>query len=425
MRSGRLSCVVLASLSLLACDRRKPSATTTMTLTASDADISAKAPDASTAAAPGACAAEPPRGVPIPASARATDVRLAVAAGRALVTWWETTKRGEGPDLDAAYAHVFDGAIGPRITVATADIGDEFTSAAVPLSDGGALSLVTCWYGAPSGQYSCSRGAPGAKASPIFAFSGIAFGGPAKSPLAAVAKGSETVVFAPDPSGRDVLLFSSRVSSLRKAYEFGTPKDGPFADGMSAVLTGTGSEEEATVVFRSAGAVRARRATFAQTWRSPAVELGTKGAQVGVPVAAADGARVVALFSERAKASDPWSVRWASLAQTGEVLATRLPTGNAQAQGPALARTMGGCFLASWVEGEGKATRTEVARVCDGRGAPELVAGSRATLSAPGVEGGRATLATDPSAPGAAFVVWQELPAGKPAELRIAKLACR
>lgn len=416
-------CLVLASLSLAACGRPKPGAATT---TGADAGAPTTAVmiDAGAAAPPGACTTEPPRGVAIPASARATDVRLAVAGTRALVTWWETLNRGDGPPVDTAYAHVFEGgaaSLGPRITVAKADIGDEFTSAAVPLSEGGELSVVSCWYAAPSGHYDCSRGAPGGKPSPVIAIGGISVGGPAKSALAAVAKGSETLVFAPDLAGRDVIALSSRVAGRKKAFDFGMPKDGPAADGLTAVADG----EEATVVFRSAGAVRARRATFGQAWRAPAVDLSAKGALVGSPVAAADGARVVALFSERAKASDPWRVRWATLSSTGEVAKALLPSGEAQAQGPAIAAAGSGCFLVSWVEGDGKATRTEVARVCDGKGAPELGAGSRATLSTPGVEGGRATLATDPTKAANAFVVWQELPAGKPAELRIAKLACR
>jgi hypothetical protein len=52
------------------------------------------------------------------------------------------------------------------------------------------------------------------------------------------------------------------------------------------------------------------------------------------------------------------------------------------------------------------------------------VPSSVVTLSSDGTEGGRAYLAVDPASPRTPFVVWQQISAGRPAELRVAKLAC-
>lgn len=393
------------------------------TTASANAQTSAPAP---TPAAPksGACAVEPQGGVPIPASSRASDVRIAAAGARALVTFWETTKSSDGPDVLSAQGHVFDAtaaSVSPRITIERSAMGDEPISGAAPVAVGSDLHSVSCVYGAPAGRYVCTRAAPGdAKAKALFTFSGIAFGGPTNAGIAAVAKGDDTVVFVPESNGKDVLVFSARASAKKTSYPFGMPSDGlPVADGLAAALSG---EDEASVVYRFKGAVLARRAGFDQAWRGSAIPLSAKGALVGAPAVAHDGARLAAVFSQRRKASDPWRVVLASLGPSGEVTSDELPTGDLQAQGPGIARTaQAGCFLVSWVEGTGKGTRTRLGRACDGRIAPASIT----TLSAEGIEGGRAYLAVDPADPASAFVTWQELPTGKPAELRVGKLACR
>ena len=93
-----------------------------------------------------------------------------------------------------------------------------------------------------------------------------------------------------------------------------------------------------------------------------------------------------------------------------------LATGSGQAQAPALvAAHKAGCLLVSWVDGRGTETLTKVGRMCDGHLDPATVG----SLSQAGIEGGRAALGRSAEA---VFAVWQELPKGHPAELRIAHL---
>lgn len=418
----RVAIVLLASAAFLlaGCPRARKDAPATSSTDAGAASLVAA--DAGTKA-PRGCVVQPAGGVAIPGSAKATDVRLAASGSKALVTWYETTKRADGPDVWAAAGHVFDGTnVGARLDLDKVDLGDEFISGAAPVASGAELQVVSCFYEAPSGRYTCSRGAPGVKgATTLLDFKGIASGGPTKPGIAAVVKGEDALVFVPKIGAPDVLAFSARVSGKKKGYAFParSSDDLPFSDGLGAVPTG---EDEAAVVYRWKSTVYARRSGFDETWRSK-TELSAKGALVGAPVVATDGHHVVTLFSERAKATDPWRVMVAEFAPpAAEVKRAELPTGEAQAQGPGIARTTEpGCFLVSWVEGTGKTTRTRIARACNGTIAKDAIV----PLSGDGVEGGRATLAADPANAKNAFVVWQEIPAGKPAELRIAALACR
>jgi hypothetical protein len=75
-----------------------------------------------------------------------------------------------------------------------------------------------------------------------------------------------------------------------------------------------------------------RRAEIAQYVPASTPDTGLPVA-VGALAVAHDGARLSAVFSQRAKASDPWRVMVASLGPSREVTATELPTGDAQAEG--------------------------------------------------------------------------------------------
>jgi hypothetical protein len=77
--------------------------------------------------------------------------------------------------------------------------------------------------------------------------------------------------------------------------------------------------DEATLVYRQTGAVRARRAGFDQKWRGAALDLSAKGTLVGVPNVASEPGHVVVLFSQRAKQSDPWKVKLVDLAASGSI----------------------------------------------------------------------------------------------------------
>jgi hypothetical protein len=363
-------------------------------------------------AATAACVLEARGAIVIPDSAHATDIHIAAAGSKALVTFWESKKRAEGPNLDLAIGHVFDAAassIGPRMKLQENGVGDEPVSNGVPIAVGGDVSAISCAWAAPAGRYGCSLAGA---SRPLFEFSGIATGGPEKPDIAAVMKDSDAIVVV--PVGGELQLFASPVSAKTKDSPFGvTEARGPAPDALNAALTG----DAATIVYRRNGAIQARRAGFDQKWRGKAIDVSAKGALVGAPAIASEGERVVALFSQRAKASDPWKLVFAEI--VGESKLSDFATGPEQAQGPGIAKAAeNGCFHVSWVEGSGETTRTKLARACGG----SVVAGSVTTLSSAGVEGGRAYLASDGSS---LFAVWQELPEGKPAELRVAKLACK
>jgi hypothetical protein len=371
-----------------------------------------------------ACIPDSKGAVVIPDSARATEIRIAAAGSKALVTFWESTKRTDGPGVDTALGHLFDAStrsVGPRTKFEENDIGDMPVSGAMPVALSDDLFAISCSWAAPAGTYACTRAKPGEKPTSLLAFSGIANGGPEKPDIAAVVKGEDTLVIVPVRS--DLKLFSVRVSAKTKGSPFAVRMDDgrplPAPESLAATLS---ADDEVTVVYRHNGAIKARRAGFDQNWRGNAIDLSEKGSLVGAPSIASEPGHVLALFSQRAKASDPWKVVVADLSPTGQVKRSELPTGSEQAQGPGIAKTAEpGCYYASWVEGRGKSTRTKLARVCNGT----IVPSSLMTLSTDGVEGGRAYLATSPASPTALFAVWQEIPAGKPAELRVTRLTCR
>lgn len=428
LEPARVVAAVLALLALAGCDRSKIAGKepgTTVATAAADAGAPTSKTASSAQPTPkGSCTADPKTTVAIPDTARATDVRIAAAGNKALVTWFEIKQRNDGPPLHTAFGHLYDaatGTLGPKTKLQENDVGDEPVSGAVPVVAGGDLVAVSCWWGAPAGLYRCYRGMPAEKqkAPELFAFSGISNGGPEKADIAAVVKGDDTLLAV--PVGGDLQLFSARVSAKKKGSPFAVQMDAPSsaADAFGATLSG---DDEVTFVYRKGGAIKARRAGFDQAWRGKAIDLSAKGALVGAPVVTSEKGHVVVLFSQRMKATDPWKVTLAELFANGEVKRTELADGAEQAQGPGIEKTAEpGCFHVSWVEGSGKTTRTKLARMCNAT----IVPSSTATLSTDGVEGGRATLAADPTAPAALFAVWQELPAGKPAELRVAKLACK
>lgn len=411
MRSVVVGLLVL----LAACKKSAPAAESPHDASAPVATASA-VPFATPAAAPTTCAIAPRGGVAIPATAKATEIRIGSAGGKALVTWFEKTNPDEGPYQTFTYGVVFDGtAAGGRFEIESNTVADEPVTGAVPIAVGNDLVSVSCWYGAPMGYYKCSRRTAGdPKPSPIVSFTGISSGAPGEVGIAAVLGADDALVFVPDDTRPDVLAFSASVSGKKKERPFGLRQGDnlPHADGLGAVLV---SGSEAALVYRLQDAIIGRRAGFDEKWRGKPVTLSAPHKQgkqplVGAPVIASRGDDVAVLFSERAKGTDPWHVTLVDW--KGEPKALPFSTGAEQAQAPGIAAG-GTCFVASWVEGSGKTTRTKLAPLCAGK----LDFEHAITLSTEGVEGGRAYLAKD-------AVVWQELPAGKPAELRVAKLVC-
>lgn len=410
--------VVVGLLFVLTACKKSAPAGTPVDAAAPPASASpiASASGAPATAVPKTCAIEPKGGIAIPATSKATEIRIASAGGKALVTWFEKTNPDDGPYQTFAYGSVFDGAgVGARLEIESNTVADEPVTGAVPLAVGNELVSVSCWYGAPMGHYKCSRRAAGdAKPTPFVSFTGISGGAPQEPAIGAVATANDTLVFVPDNGRPDVIVLSASVSGKKKTRNF-LSVDGakiPHPDGLGAVLASAG---EAALVYRLQDAVVGRRAGFDETWRGKPITLSTphkpgKQPLVGAPVIASRGDDVAVLFSERAKGTDPWHlvlVDW-----KGEPKAIPLATGAEQTQAPGIAAGET-CFVASWVEGTGKTTRTKLAPLCDGK----LDVARALALSTDGVEGGRAYLAKD-------AVVWQEIPAGKPAELRVAKLAC-
>jgi hypothetical protein len=432
MRLRERPCIVLALVAIAGCDRAAPKLGQPVPNADAGAVASYAAPAApngasasvtsDAAAATGACTPDSKGGVVIPDSARATRIRIAAVGSKALVTFWEAKKRGGGgPDLESTFGYLFDAsaaALGPKTKLEENDMGDEPVSAGAPVALAGDVFAISCEWAAPAGTYACKRTKPGEKPAPLFAFSGIVNGGPEKPDIAAVVKGEDALVVV--PVGNNLQLFSARVSARTKTSPFaiGANNDA-MPDALDAALS---ADDEATVVYRQKGAIKARRAGFDQKWRGGTIDLSAKGALVGAPVVASEPGHVVTLFSQRAKASDPWKVVVAEPSPTGEVKRSELATGAQQAQGPGIAKGAApGCFHVSWVEGTGTTTRTKLAHACNGAIDPS----SLTTLSSDGVEGGRAYLATDPGNPTAVFAVWQEIPKGEGSELRVAKLTCK
>lgn len=376
------------------------------------ATATTKAPDAM-----GACVTSPPGGVAIAVKPKSEDFRIAAAGPKVLVTWLEPPSREGGGRR--AMGRVFYGAtssvVGDARVIDQTEFGDEIMSGAAPLDVGG-LAAISCFNEAPAGITSCTRiPAEGGKGARLFDVNITNFG--MQEPgIAALAVGSDALIVLPEGGAGDVALFSSRGPKKRSRQFAGGVDTTPHATGLAATWRST---DEAAVVYRYRGAIFGRVGGFDEKWRGNRVQLSDAGALVGAPAiaAASDGSAVV-LFASRKNAKEPWRLMRADW--RGDTVTKAPFDGSAEpTQAPALAPAHDAkCMHVAWVEGAGDKTLTRVGTMCDGHVAPATIA----TVSSPGVEGGRAVLATSEAG---TFAAWQEFPSGKPAELRVARLACK
>lgn len=375
--------------------------------------------DAAPSRAPSPCRVDPPGGVVVSTRPSSRDVRVAAAGRHALVTWLEAP-RAEGRGFRSV-ARLYDGdahSLAKERILDDPEYGDEVASGAVPFALPDALVAVSCRNAASEGSYGCvkapfdSAAEPTAKNLFYFKFGNF---GPQEPGIAGVALGTDLAIFVPEGGAGDVALFTTRVRPTKRTFTFvASVNVAPHAEGLVAVATG---DDEATVVYRLAGAIRARRGGLDEAWHGKTVVLSEPGTLVGAPAVAAIDGRLVALHASRKTASDIWKLTRAEW-KGDAVTRGELATGSGQAQAPALvAAQKAGCLLVSWVDGRGTETLTKVGRMCDGHLDPATVG----SLSQAGIEGGRAALGRSAEA---VFAVWQELPKGHPAELRIGRLSC-
>lgn len=323
------------------------------------------------------------------------------------MTWRESYDQSPAPPGFRNHGLVFDGmAVGTRATYDEVEYSDMTLFSPVAVAPGGELGVVTCTYNAPAAFFYCNRRDPDGK-NPAKIFDLRNDGqGPLRPALGAVVTPTDALVFFPLGAEQELLPLSASVTGKKKRVQLAhdDQQNAPHADGIGAVVVG----DEVAAVYRYKGAVLTRRVGFDEKWRGKAVALSAPKAEAGAPVVASRGSEIVALFSERPDKKTPYAIKLADLVHDPVVLAT----GSEEAQAPGIAAGET-CFVASWVEGTGKTTRTKLAPLCAGK----LDVEHALALSTDGVEGGRAYLAKD-------AVVWQEIPPGKPAELRVAKLVC-
>jgi hypothetical protein len=399
---------------------RAPAASATVN---ADPDIVASSraapPSAASATSGGSCVLDPPAGAVATISARASDLRMGASGKRALVSWVEAFGEMGGQRMPSRLFDADTRALSAERVLDSSEMGDMIPSGVVPIELGGALASVACLDSAPTGTLYCSNVPLEEKAKPTSLFS-LKFGngGPQAPGIAAVAgdKADELAIFLPEGGDGDVAVFVPAVASRRKTHTFkmDTLDASAHADALTATRSAPG---QATVVFRYKAAIRARHAGFDEKWRGKAVTLSEAGALVGAPVVTTLGSDVVALFSSRPKTSAPWAITRAVL-NGDRITRTALATGAEQAQAPGIiADERPGCAFVSWVEGQGKTTRTRFARSCDG----QLDLSNAITISRPAIEGGRAYLARSGAN---TFVAWEELPKGT-RELHVARVTCR
>jgi hypothetical protein len=376
-------------------------------------------PSAPSATSGGSCVLDPPAGAVATISAKASDLRIGASGKRALVSWVEPFGEMAGQRMPSRMFDADTRALSAERVLDSSEMGDMIPSGVVPIELAGTLASVACLDSAPTGTLYCSNVPLEEKAKPTSLFS-LEFGngGPQAPGIAAVAgdKADELAIFLPEGGGGDVAMFVPAVASRRKTHTFKmhTLDVSAHAEALTATRSAPG---QATVVFRYKGAIRARHAGFDEKWRGKAVTLSEAGALVGAPVVTTLRSDVVALFSSRPTTSAPWAITRAVL-NADSITRTPLATGAEQAQAPGIiADDHAGCAIVSWVEGQGKTTRTRLARSCDG----QLDPSKAITISRPAIEGGRAYLARSGAS---TFVAWEELPKGT-RELHVARITCR
>lgn len=423
---GRLAACMLVTLAACKAAPEAPAASTPAASASSAGDARVvRAAVPREAARP--CQLEPKGGLDVPASARSQDVRIALSNGKALLTWLGPVRADGGGR--AAHGRVYDAVahtLGNELALQESSYGDVIPSGEAPVTTPGGVESVSCVNSAPEGKLYCTRTALGQKGTSLFV-ANFGNAGPQAPGIAAVAKGGDTLLFLPEGGSGDVAVFASTAASKKarsRTFAADYSSTGKHADSLSAALVLPGATE-AVVAYRFRDSIRVRRAGWDEKWIGAPLTVSTKGMQVGAPAIVQDSKALHVFFAERASAKTEWRLVHARVVGT-EVTRTPLELGPGDHTGAtaiAVPSSFEGCLRLGWVEGKGKDTVTKIAAQC-----PEVTTlFDPITLSAPGIEGGRAWLAggdAPEAGQGDEVVAWQEFPKPGQPVLKVASIVC-
>lgn len=374
----------------------------------------------------------------------ANTFAVAASAAGVLVTWgearaatagfgpsdakqrFEMARLFEAPPVGAAPAPPT--AKGPAKEIGRQEAVDAFSNGIAPfaLADG-TLGTGTCAWAAFAGKLSCSlQGLVAPPTAGKFAGSayddpGVAGPGPEGDRVAAAGIGDAAVMLL--PQCQEVRMISSAGKAGVRPLAYGS------ADALSdcdpkrkldvPALAALGASEGAAV-WRHGNVIEGRLVGGDGMPHAGIVTVSDGKGDVGAPaIVGTDGeARVV--YAERT-GSAPWVFVSAHWKAGAPVVRAPLVTGTEPAMAPALAATDDAtCVLVSWTEGKGSATRVRAGLACG----DALVSASVVDVSHAGIEAGDSELARVATDASGAWIVWQELPKGKPAELEVARITC-
>ncbi len=396
---------------------------------------------------------------------------VAASAAGIVVTWGELRhpSSGFGPE-DAKQrfelARLFDapaeGAApappapkGAAKEVGSQEAVDAFSNGIAPFAlDDGTLGTGSCAWAAFAGKLSCGlSGLTAPAGAPKFAGigyddPGVAGPGPEGDRVAAAGVGDAAVMLM--PQCQDVRIVSSAGKAGVRPLAYGSadalagcePKKTIEVPAITAI-----SANEAAGVWRHANVIEGRlmgkdgmphagivtvsgggdveaRGAAGGAGRGISGGVGGRAPDVGAPAIAWTGAEARVIHAGRTGAA-PWVLQSAHWKPGAPVTRAPLATGADPAMAPALVATDDPtCVLVSWTEGKGSATHVRAGLACG----DAIVTASVVDVSSAGVEAGDSELArvvgAAGAAPSAAWIVWQELPKGKPAELKLARVTC-
>ncbi len=352
---------------------------------------------------------------------------IATSAGAVVVTWGELRPADPGFGGDGARQRTelwraFDALLvarGPASVIGRQEASDAFSNGVAPYAQGERLGVGTCAWAAFAGRLTCKTanvdGTPGGG----YDDPGVAGPGPQGDRIAAAGVGDASVLLL--PQCQDVRIVSSAAKKGARPLAYGSedartacePKRTIDVPAIAAL-----GDDEAAGVWRHGSVIEGRRIGKDGTPRGALAAVSAAG-DVGAPaVVGAEGeARV--LYASRPSAAAPYVLTLAHWRPEGPVARAPISTGAAPAMAPALVAVDDpACNLVSWTEGKGTGTRVRAGLVCG----DALASSSVADVSTADVEAGDSELARVGAS--GAFIAWQELPKGKPAELRLAKVTC-
>lgn len=353
---------------------------------------------------------------------------IATSAGAVVVTWGELRPAAPGFGGDGARQRtelwrVFDASLvarGPAAVLGQQEAVDAFSNGVAPYALREGLGVGTCAWAAFAGRLTCkTTNVDGASSGDRYDDPGVAGPGPQGDRIAAAGVGDASILLL--PQCQDVRIVASAGKKGARPLAYGSedartacePKRSIDVPAIAAL-----GDDEAAGVWRHGNVLEGRRIGKDGLPRGALATVSAAG-DVGAPAICAAVGEARVLYASRASAAAPYALMLAHWKPQGPVVRAPIPTGAAPAMAPALVAVDDpACNLVSWTEGKGTGTRVRAGLVCN----DALVAGSVTDVSSAEVEAGDSELARVGAS--GAFVVWQELPKGKPAELRLAKVTC-